>query len=497
MTDLRFDIRITSGKRTLVDVHGFPLAEGMVTILFGESGIGKSLIGKAIWGLLDTEAMDAWINTEPYRSFHARNESVSGRERGFFVFQEPSSHFNPLLTLSEQVSEGSLALSPRPASAIKDLWRSDQGAEVDDILPVYPTPFRPSGGEKQRILAGMAFTQWDSQSQNERGGVFVFDEPTGSLDRESRDRFLDALFTRFQARPRTLLLITHDYSIIGYIRKHHQPLEKDIRFLELSRGDGKVQVGNFHPARFLDWMRNRPVPVPIPTSPPPLLSVDGGLRVYGRTFTFAGPGGGIPSSDLTVNAGDLVYLKAGSGVGKTTVVKILMGLQRADYFRMTFDGVRLGEVSPARYWRKNLWGKKITMAFQHADEALNPRSTVEETLSILPAGAGSSPGAEAGILARLFEEDEIPSLLTKKVWQLSGGQKQRLNLLRAFALSTPLLILDEPLSALDFGSIEGVLALMQASRRQGQAILLISHNEDIFDPVVPPDRVYQLVTSGG
>jgi ABC-type dipeptide/oligopeptide/nickel transport system ATPase subunit len=200
---------------------------------------------------------------------------------------------------------------------------------------------------------------------------------------------------------------------------------------------------------------------------------------------------------MTVNAGDLVYLKAGSGVGKTTVVKILMGLQRADYFRMTFDGVRLGEVSPARYWRKNLWGKKITMAFQHADEALNPRSTVEESLSILPAGAGSSPGAEAGILARLFEEEEIPSLLTKKVWQLSGGQKQRLNLLRAFALSTPLLILDEPLSALDFGSIEGVLALMQASRRQGQAILLISHNEDIFDPVVPPDSVYQLVASGG
>ena len=78
------------------------------------------------------------------------------------------------------------------------------------------------------------------------------------------------------------------------------------------------------------------------------------------------------------------------------------------------------------------------------------------------------------------------------MWQLSGGQKQRLNLLRAFALDTPLIILDEPLSALDFESIDRVLGLIREARADGRAILLISHNEDIFDRIVPPGSVHVL-----
>ena len=95
-------------------------------------------------------------------------------------------------------------------------------------------------------------------------------------------------------------------------------------------------------------------------------------------------------------------------------------------------------------------------------------------------------------LARLFDSGEIPDLSEKKVWQLSGGQKQRLNLLRAFALETPLIILDEPLSALDFESIDRVLGLIRDARMRGRAILLISHNEDIFDRLVSPESVHLL-----
>ena len=95
-------------------------------------------------------------------------------------------------------------------------------------------------------------------------------------------------------------------------------------------------------------------------------------------------------------------------------------------------------------------------------------------------------------LARLFDTGEIPALAGKKVWQLSGGQKQRLNLLRAFALETPLIILDEPLSALDFESIDRVLGLIRDARARGRAMLLISHNEDIFDRLVSPESLHLL-----
>jgi ABC-type dipeptide/oligopeptide/nickel transport system ATPase subunit len=200
-----------------------------------------------------------------------------------------------------------------------------------------------------------------------------------------------------------------------------------------------------------------------------------------------------------VKPGELVYLKAGSGIGKTTVAKIVIGLQKADYFRIEIDGVRLGDVSPRQYWRKQLWGKKMTMAFQHADEALNPKASVEETLRILGLSAIRDSEGVSTALARLFDREEIPLLKGKKVWQLSGGQKQRLNLLRAFALETPLIILDEPLSALDFESIDRVLGLIRDVRSRGRAILLISHNEDIFDSLVSPGSVHRLaseVTAG-
>lgn len=497
MTETHYDITIRAGRRTLVDVQSFLLEAGRITILFGESGIGKSLIGKSLFGIVDEETLRVRINGEPYERFRARPEVREWRKHGFFVFQEPSSHLNPLMTLGEQIREGDLADAPAPADILQELWNDPQASPVRALLPVYPTPYRPSGGEKQRILAGMAFEKMDlgEDGRNAAAGLFVFDEPTGSLDREARDLFLDRLMDRFRRRPTTVLLITHDYSMISHLRRGHADVQRALRLLELTRINGKLRVDEFAPKRYLDWLSaRRPLPAP-PSTARPLLTVESGIEVFGRTFRFErGKTTGKPE-DLQVYPGDLVYLKAGSGVGKTTIVKIIMGLQVAEHFRMMIEGVRLGEVSPKRFWRDVLWGKKLTMAFQHADEALNPHATVEESLSILPSPALRTSDGRVRVLRLLFDEAAIPSLRSKKVWQLSGGQKQRLNLLRAFSLSTPLVILDEPLNALDFGSIGRVLDLVEEHRRGGHAILLISHNEDIFDAVAAPERVYRLVAA--
>jgi peptide/nickel transport system ATP-binding protein len=322
-------------------------------------------------------------------------------------------------------------------------------------------------------------------------GLFVFDEPTGSLDREARDRFLDRLFTRFRLRHETILLITHDYGMISYVQSRHRDLGRDFRFMELFLSGGSARTREFDPARFLTWLGGLSAGPPAKAEPP-LLRVEGDIRVFGRLLRFSQPGreGGLNA--LPVRPGELVYLKAGSGIGKTTVAKIVIGLQKADRFRLEIGGVRLGDVSPRKYWRKRLWGKTMTMAFQHADESLNPRASVGETLRILNKKNIQDREGVATALARLFDAGEIPELAGKKVWQLSGGQKQRLNLLRAFALETALIILDEPLSALDFESIDRVLGLIRDARGRGRAILLISHNEDIFDRLVSPDSVYSL-----
>ena len=496
MSRTRYDIRIAASGRVLVDTHGFPLETGAVTFLFGESGIGKSLIGKALYGILDPAEFTAEVNGEPYALYRDSPAAAGARSAGFFVFQEPSTHLNPLATLGQQLGEGTLRRAADPLAAAAELFPGGSQGSLPRLLPVYPGPHRPSGGEKQRLLVSMAFTRMDialAAGESARG-LYVFDEPTGSLDREARDRFLDRLFARFRLRHETILLVTHDYGMIAYVRSRHRDMESRFRFLELTLSGGSARTREFDPGRFLSWLaaqRHEPAE----TARPPLLRVESGISVYGKILAFSRPGGGRAAPALEVHPGELVYMKAGSGVGKTTVAKIVIGLEQASRFRIEIEGVRLGEVSPRRYWRRRLWGRTMTMAFQHADEALNPKASVAATLRILSRPSLRGRDALRASLGRLFDADELDALIDKKVWQLSGGQKQRLNLLRALALETPLVILDEPLSALDFESIDRVLGLLREVRARGRAILLISHNEDIFDRLVSPASIYLLSSS--
>jgi ABC-type multidrug transport system ATPase subunit len=160
---------------------------------------------------------------------------------------------------------------------------------------------------------------------------------------------------------------------------------------------------------------------------------------------------------------------------------------------LMLKNVPLSEMTLKKYKEEYVWGKRMVMAFQHADEALNQNSTVEGTLSGLP--ITMSAEKIRTMMRRLFGDDLQHGFLKTKVKYLSGGQKQKLNLLRCFVLDTDVLILDEPFNGMDFESIVNILSILQEKQKEGKGILVISHNEEIFDAVVPPESVYYLHTS--
>jgi ABC-type multidrug transport system ATPase subunit len=92
----------------------------------------------------------------------------------------------------------------------------------------------------------------------------------------------------------------------------------------------------------------------------------------------------------------------------------------------------------------------------------------------------------------LFDPPVTKQFINKKVKYLSGGQKQRLNLLRTLILTPDLIILDEPLNGLDFNSVRKVLSLLDEKRALGSALLMISHNEEIFENFIDKKHVYHL-----
>ena len=189
----------------------------------------------------------------------------------------------------------------------------------------------------------------------------------------------------------------------------------------------------------------------------------------------------------------MVYLKAPSGVGKTTLAKIVMGLYHADSFKMRLAGVTANEKSPETLWQKKIWGKKAGMVFQHADESLNMQATVQETFKGLPLKSKLNTEKLKKYLQDLFDPSTLTDqFLHKKVAFLSGGQKQRLNLLRTLIQAPNLIVLDEPLNGLDFNSVKRVLELLNQKRSQGTSMLMISHNEEIFEHFVAKENIYYL-----
>lgn len=497
MDEIQFDIQIAADGKALVDCANFSLARNTVTFLFGESGIGKTLIARAVYGLLDSADLTAVVNGMPYQDYLRCTEVQEIREHGFFVFQEPSSHLNPLMTLDEQLREGSLARSSADQGALRRLWEGSAGEDLDGILKVYPKPYRPSGGEKQRILLAMALEKiamLPPAGHNGPETLFVFDEPSGSLDNRFRDRFLSELLARFYQRPFTALVITHDYSMISHIMAQDRAIRDRVMFRELLRTEDALVMRPFDPVRYTGWvaaLAQEQTSVPPAADRPPVLSVEHTLEVFGRRLMISPDREGARRSHLMLNAGSLAYLKAPSGTGKTTLVKRVMGLIDEGEIHASIKDLRITGATPRSFWQKKVWGRMMTMVFQHADEALNMQSTMQDSFRGLPTRRPLTPDAIVALAGELFDEDEIRDLLPKKVRFLSGGQKQRLNLLRGLVLDTDILILDEPLNGLDFESCTRVVRMLQRKMEAGMAVLVISHNEEIFDALAGR-RVYYL-----
>ncbi len=499
MSSDNYAITIKKGKRALVQIDPYRVHTGSITFLFGESGIGKSLISRALYGLLDGQELDITINGRDYEEHLKDEKTADRRKNSFFVFQEPSSHLNPLETLKTQLNEGDLNANAREDTILSRLWDGADNMKISDLLSVYPKPYRPSGGEKQRILLAMAFKKINiiqNRKISSEKTFFVFDEPTGSLDNHYRNIFLDILFEKFAQRPFSALVITHDYSIISEIYNRHKELLPKIKFNELARDEDHLTQTDFSADKYLNWLHSAPTIKPVKAqtkNPIPVLRLKSGLEVFDYRLFFSN--NGREKTDLLIYPDEMVYLKAPSGTGKTTIAKIIMGLIPAKNLDLEIAGYKITEKTNSHFYKRKIWGKKAGLVFQHADEALNLKSTVAETFKGLPVKRRKSKKALKAYFKNLFAKESADKrFLKKQTAFLSGGQKQRLNILRSVILNTDLLILDEPLNGLDFESIKVVLQMLSERLDAGAGILLISHNEEIFGKIIPKDKIFFLST---
>jgi putative ABC transport system ATP-binding protein len=202
------------------------------------------------------------------------------------------------------------------------------------------------------------------------------------------------------------------------------------------------------------------------------------IETHGLTKVFGSNGMAVHALcgiDLTVSAGEFVALVGPSGSGKSTLMAIIGCLDSPTEGSYAIDGTNVEGLSGAALAR--IRNEKVGFVFQSYN--LLPRASVSRNveLPLLYAGVGRRERRRRAL--ELLERVGIPEKANVLPAVLSGGQRQRVAIARALANTPALLLADEPTGALDSKTGEEVLALFKELHRQGNSVMLVTHDAHI------------------
>ena len=209
-------------------------------------------------------------------------------------------------------------------------------------------------------------------------------------------------------------------------------------------------------------------PVAVPAPPVEPVADMALLRIEGVGKTF-GNFRAVDRLSLDVRAGEFFALLGPSGCGKTTLLRMLAGFETPDEGRILLGGRDIAQVPPHL--------RPVNMMFQNY--ALFPHLSVRDNIAFGLQRAGMAQENIATRVAEMIALVKLDGLEKRKPDQLSGGQKQRVALARSLARRPQVLLLDEPLAALDKKLRESTqLELMDLQRRLGMTFIIVTHDQE-------------------
>ena len=194
----------------------------------------------------------------------------------------------------------------------------------------------------------------------------------------------------------------------------------------------------------------------------PLLRIDAVVKKFGVLRA-------VDRLSLDIWAGEFFALLGPSGCGKTTLLRMLAGFETPDEGRILLNGRDIAQVLPHQ--------RPVNMMFQNY--ALFPHLTVRDNIAFGLKRAGVPRSEIDTRVAELVALVKLEGLEKRRPDQLSGGQKQRVALARSLARRPQVLLLDEPLAALDKKLRESTqLELMELQRRLGTTFIIVTHDQE-------------------
>jgi ABC-type lipoprotein export system ATPase subunit len=497
--------RTNEGDAAALAGTNLELARGEVLGVLGPSGAGKSTLLRVVAGIQPPSAGVVRVLGRDIGRMSAGSRSRLRHQLMGFLGQDTETALSPDLRVRDAVT---LPL------VLRGVPRRERRIRVDELLEATALagradalPGELSGGERQRFALCAALAH--------RPALLLADEPTGELDEASADGTRALIIELARINDTSVILVTHDPAtaeiadrtlrirdgrIVGDRRGGQEALVINGGWLRLP-SDVLTQAGIGHRARV------RPTPDGVivtradsdsgpsgsagsagpagsaaasarPQPPVPWVPVHVGLCSVTRTYGY-----GLTRRDVLGRLthdfvpGQLTAITGRSGVGKTTLLKLVAGLDRPSSGQVMLDGHSLGDCNGEQL--ASLRRERIGYLPQEP-VPIGFLSAEENTVLVLRI-RGWDADAAAERAARTLTRVGLADRARQRVHRLSAGEAQRLALARALASARGLLIIDEPTSRQDENNARAVAALLAAAaHEEGQTVICATHDPAVI-----------------
>jgi ABC-type lipoprotein export system ATPase subunit len=486
--------RTNEGDAAALAGTSLELGRGEVLCVLGPSGAGKSTLLRVVAGLQQPSAGVVRVLGRDIGRLPARSRSRLRHELMGFLGQRTDTVLSPDLRMRDAVA---LPL------ALRGMPRRERRHRVGELLAATALADRAdaraaelSGGERQRFALCAALAH--------RPALLLADEPTGELDDASADAVRALIVELARSNGASVMLVTHDPATAGVADRTLRI--RDGRIVS----DRRAGAGQREEALVVDrgWLRlppdlltaagigrrararlaadgvivtaasaSGPAAPPAPeVPPPPERRVPVRVELCQLTRTY---GNGATRRDVLSGVthefapGQLTVVTGRSGTGKTTLLRLVAGLDRPSSGQVMLDGHPLGDRTGEQL--ASLRRQRIGYLSQEP-APIEFLSAQENTVLILRIrGWDADAAAERAVTA--LTGAGLADRARQRAGRLSAGEAQRLALARALAGARGLLIVDEPTSRQDETNALGVAALLAAAaHREGQTVICATHD---------------------
>lgn len=474
-------LTVTYGERDVLNDVTLALGRDEVLGIVGETGAGKSVLARAVIGLLPGAGR---ITKGAVRVDGRDVSAMSGAElrslRGggvSLIGTDAKSLLDPVRTVGDQVADvlrahRKLASGAARTEAI-DLFRKVGIVDPERRADAYPHQL--SGGMAQRVVIAMALIAEPE--------IILADDATLGLDATIQVQVLDLLVARCRERDMGAVIITHDLGIVARYCDRVAIMREGRIVEEGETGAFLHRPRTDYGKELLDAARARPAPMAKVQAEPaiameahrPLLSVSNLVKHFKTSSGHVVRA--VDDISFEVARGETLALVGESGSGKTTVGQCLVRLIGSDAGQVRFRGKDVLAL-PDREFRG--LRRDIQMVFQEPYVALNPRWTVRrliaEPLALDPEFAAGS--AREARVREMLDLVRLPAWLADVFpHELTAGEQKRVGMARALATHPAFVVFDEPTTALDIRVRAQIIDLVRDLQREMQlATLFITHD---------------------